>query len=137
MSAMPEPEFFFYFILSCFFSAMLYNELRKAFAKKDNSVGPQPFIVALEQKFAPLDDHRSLVKKVDENHIEMRQCVASLDKERRSSVSKVYEKTEIMVEGLRKEMREDIGGLHARLNDIVDGLAEMRGELKHMNNKQP
>lgn len=112
---------------------VLFQRLRAA--PRSTTIEGQPVVVAAAAEFATTSQHAELKRKVDGLSQEIKDGFAALDAKRSDNVRDLYKDVEASVNGLRKEVREDVVGLHTRLNDVTGAVREMAGQLKELNKK--
>lgn len=112
------------------------NIVRAIWPAKPGPIEPQPLIVQLAERFTPIEEHHALKNKVESHQAVVAHSLQELDRQRRESVSRVYEKTEERIDQIRGEIRHDIEGIYDRLDKHGETLGEIRGELRHIRHQK-
>lgn len=133
-----EPAFLLSLLGAVLLLLIIYNQARKAMGKAGV---PQPLVVELQKDFTPLERTEELEREVREGFDKMGKQISSVDGERRASVGRAHAKTEALIKDLRDElrddnntfraeMREDIKGVHNRVNDVLGAVSRLEGMME-------
>ena len=102
----------------------------KKLSEKPQAGTPQPFVVQGSVRFATMEEHEKLEARVDGIGELIRSGFERLDHKRSQSVAGLHDDLEGSITDLRKEVKEDITGVHNRINDIAQAIARIEGKLE-------
>jgi hypothetical protein len=106
------------------------------FAKR--KIAPTPLPVEIVKQLVTHEEFERFESETRDGLKALDMRISKADQDRRESVSRCYKHTEEMVEKMRNELkaeqkelriqlREDVGGVHDRINDVFAELKELRG----------
>lgn len=114
--------------------------LIKQFRKEPVSetlVSPQPLVVKPHEEYASRKEHDALVVQVRDQHAEIRTEIQTLREERSKSVGNLHQRIEAaaqdnrtVTDSLRKEVKQDIAGVHTLLNEQLRAFSKLEGRIE-------
>ena len=117
----------------------LEGKIEQRAQPKGREIWPQPLIVKPHEEMTPLHLHEAmhggLVKEFVVLRDRLDESFKKLGDDRSRSTGNLHTRIEEMdrraserTDSLRLEMKEDFRGVHSRINDVLEAVAELRGK---------
>lgn len=107
---------------------ILYQRLRPQ-KPRDTRLANQPITVRPDIEYVRLASHNELKARVDGLACEIRQGFERLDDKRSNNISALHKELEQVSANIRKDVKSDVEGLHARITDVLAAVAKLEGRL--------
>ena len=90
---------------------------------------PQPLVVQAHKSYTPWEQHLDLKARVDKMSDEIRQGFERLDHKRSQSIAGLHDDLQNSSATIRAEVKEDISGVHTRINEVLEAVSELKGRI--------